>query len=162
MVKVRLGSGLAGTTGIQMAHRGTSMATGSWPGGRLKIWVGTVVGPTTTMGGAIWTGGQVKQSHGLSMGRPTCQDGLERKEPACSWAARSQDPSRGAGLLSPDQQQGRHRSRPGQWRGQVPGGSQSPGQPQGKVTGHPVATRCWVQEGHPGLQACPSPAETQT
>ena len=61
-------------TVIQMEHRGTSMDTGSWPGDRLKIWVGTVVGPTTTMGGAIWAGGQVKQSHWLSMGRATCQD----------------------------------------------------------------------------------------
>ena len=37
-------------TGIHVVHRGTSMATGSCPEGRLKIWVGTVVGPTTSMG----------------------------------------------------------------------------------------------------------------
>ena len=61
-------------TDIQVVHRGTSMATWSCPGGRLKIWVGTVVGPTTIMGGAIWAGGQVKQSLGLSTGRATCQD----------------------------------------------------------------------------------------
>ena len=74
MVKVRLGSGLAGTTGIQMAHRGTSMATGSWPGSRPNIWVGTVVGP------------------------PPQEE--EKLEPVCPQAARHQDPPRGSGLLS--------------------------------------------------------------
>ena len=69
-----MGSGPAAMTDIQVVHRGTSMATGSCPGGRLKILVGTVVGPPTTTGGAIWAGGQVKQSLGLSMGRTTCQD----------------------------------------------------------------------------------------
>ena len=41
------------------------MATESCPGSRQKIWVGTVVEPTTITGGAIWAGGQVKQSQAL-------------------------------------------------------------------------------------------------
>ena len=73
--------------GILMVHRGTSMAAGRCPGGRLKIWVGTVVRPTTTTGGAIWSGGQVKQSHGPSMVRATSiRTGLEKLELVCPWA----------------------------------------------------------------------------
>ena len=86
--------------GIQMVHRGTSMASGSCPGSRLKIWVGTVVRPTTTTGGAIWSGGQVKQSHGLWMGRATSIRTGIRETGACVPLGRHQDASRGLGLLS--------------------------------------------------------------
>ena len=116
MVKVRLGSGLPAMRGIQVVHRGTSVATWSCLGDRLKIWVGTVLGPTTNMGRAIWAGSQVKQSHWFLMGRATLSgQGLERLEPASPQATRCQDTSRITWLLSPDQQQGRHRSWPGQW-----------------------------------------------
>ena len=93
---------------------------GFWelPGGRLKIWVGTVVGPITITEGTIWAGGQVKKSHRLSMGRATSSgQGLVRLESASPRAARHLESSRGLWLLSPDQQQGRHRSRPWQWQG---------------------------------------------
>ena len=73
--------------GIQMVHRGTSMASGSCPGSRLKIWVGTVVRPTTTTGGAIWSGGQVKQSHGPSMVRATSiRTEIRETRALCPWA----------------------------------------------------------------------------
>ena len=70
----RRGSGPEPRLGIQVAHRGTTMATGSWPGSRPNIWVGTVVGP------------------------PPQEE--EKLEPVCPQAARHQDPPRGSGLLS--------------------------------------------------------------
>ena len=86
--------------GIQMAHRGASMAAGRCPRGRLKIWVGTVVRSTTTRGGALWSGGQVKQRHGPSMVRATSIRTVIRETRACVPLGRLQDASRGSGLLS--------------------------------------------------------------
>ena len=159
----RRGSGPEPRLGIQMVHRGTSMATGSCPGSRLKIWVGTVVGPTTTTGGAIWAGGQVKQSHEPLMGRATSiRTGIRETGAYVPSGCQASGPIKGFGASVPDQQQGRHRSQPGGWWGRVPGGPQFPGHPQGRVTSRPVAAWCWAQEGHPGLPACPPSAETQT
>ena len=93
--------------GIQMVHRGTSMATGSCPGSRLKIWVGTVVGPTTTTGGAIWAGGQVKQTHGPLMGRATSIRTGIRETGACVHSGcQASGPIKWLGTSIPDQQQG--------------------------------------------------------
>ena len=90
----------------------------------------------------------MKQSHRSSMGRDTSSGQVpERLKPVSPRVARHQYPLRGAEKLPPDQQQGRHRSWPGWWQGRVPGGSQSPGHPQAKATGHPVAVWCWAQEG---------------
>ena len=88
--------------GIKVVHRGTSMATGSCPRDRLKILVGTVVGPTTTMEEAIWEGGHVKHSHRSSMGRDTSSGlGLDRLEPVSPRAARHQYLSRGCRAAFP-------------------------------------------------------------
>ena len=104
----------------------------------------------------------MKQSLGPSMGRATTSgQGLERLEPLCPWAARCQDPSSWVGPLSLDQQQGSIGPGQGGDRGEFQV-AVVPGHPQGRVTGQPVAVWFWVQEGHPGLLACPSPAEMQT
>ena len=99
---------------IQTAHRGTSMATGSCPGSRLKFWVDTVVGPTTTTGRAIWAGGQVKQTHRPLMGRATSIRTGIRETGACVHSGcQASGPIKGLGTSIPDQQKGQHRSRPG-------------------------------------------------
>ena len=94
------------------------MATGSCPGGRLKIWVGTVVGPTTIKGGTIWAGGQVKQSHGPSMGRATSVGRGIRENGACvPSGCQASGPNKEGGASVLDQQQGQCRSQLGQWQG---------------------------------------------